>query len=88
MVEFDRVGWFGRDVGDVTSSTAREGSAAGTVASCGGWSFGAGGVVRTLPGGTMVGGALPGGAGLGKTGLGGACPVVAGAACGALGRGT
>jgi hypothetical protein len=88
VLEFDLGGCFGRDVGDVTLTTGAEGPPAGTVASCGGGSFGSGGVVGTLPGGTMLGGTLLGGAELGTTGLGGACPVVAREACGALGRGT
>lgn len=55
------MGGFGWDDGDVTLAAGAEGSAAGTVAVCVGVSCGSGGVVRTLPGGTMLGGTLLGG---------------------------
>ena len=93
LVEFDLVGGFGWDDGDVTLAAGAEGSAAGTVAVCVGVSCGSGGVVRTLPGGTMLGGTLLGGTTAvgtfpGGTGLGGTRLVSTREGFGALGRGT
>jgi|SRR5271167_1117458 len=75
VVEFDLVGCFAWDDGDVALAAGGEGSAAEAVAAWGGGSCACGGVVSTKRGGAMLGGTFLGRTSLGGTVLGGTVAV-------------